>query len=288
MLYDIFMKISIVTASYNYEKYIKETIHSILNQTYKDWEMIIVDDCSTDNSVDVIKSYNDDRIKLFVNEKNLGLKETLKHGIKEANSEWIAFLESDDVLAPDYLEKKVEIIKKYPDINLIFNDCEFFGDDERVKAFEHALKKTRDLLKNQSYPKNMFYDFYQSNKIFTFSSVMAKRRDLLKVNFNPKLDYLIDWHLWVQLASLGKFYYMPEKLTKWRLHNNSYINSSTYKSPVDLQTASYLEVFKAKKDISILIFILLSHPVWYARKYKRELRQTLISYKRKAFPKKKN
>ena len=63
MLYDIFMKISIVTASYNYEKYIKETIHSILNQTYKDWEMIIVDDCSTDNSVDIIKSYNDDRIK---------------------------------------------------------------------------------------------------------------------------------------------------------------------------------------------------------------------------------
>lgn len=288
MLYDIFMKISIVTASYNYEKYIKETIHSILNQTYKDWEMIIVDDCSTDNSVDIIKSYNDDRIKLFVNEKNLGLKETLKRGIKEASSEWIAFLESDDVLAPDYLEKKVEIIKKYPDINLIFNDCEFFGDDERVKAFEHALKKTRDLLKNQSYPKNMFYDFYQSNKIFTFSSVTAKRRDLQKVNFNQKLDYLIDWHLWVQLASLGKFYYMPEKLTKWRLHNNSYINSSTYKSPVDLQTASYLEVFKAKKDISILIFILLSHPVWYARKYKRELRQTLISYKRKAFPKKKN
>ena len=141
MLYDIFMKISIVTASYNYEKYIKETIHSILNQTYKDWEMIIVDDCSTDNSVDIIKSYNDDRIKLFVNEKNLGLKETLKRGIKEASSEWIAFLESDDVLAPDYLEKKVEIIKKYPDINLIFNDCEFFGDDERVKAFEHALKK---------------------------------------------------------------------------------------------------------------------------------------------------
>lgn len=282
------MKISIITASYNYENYIKETVQSVLSQTYNDWEMIIVDDCSTDNSVNVIKSYNDERIKLFVNEKNLGLKETLKRGIKEATSDWIVFLESDDVLAPDYLAKKVEIAQKYNDINLIFNDCEFFGDEERVKAFEHALKKTRSLLQNQSYPKKMLYDFYQSNKIFTFSSVMAKRSHLLKVNFNPKLDYLIDWHLWIQLSSLGKFYYLSEKLTKWRLHNNSYINSSTYKSPFDLQAASYIEVFKSKKDIGILLFILISHPLWYARKYKRELRQKLISYKRKAFPKKKN
>lgn len=282
------MKISIITASYNYENYIKETVQSVLSQTYNDWEMIIVDDCSTDNSVNVIKSYNDERIKLFVNEKNLGLKETLKRGIKEASSDWIVFLESDDVLAPDYLAKKVEIAQKYNDINLIFNDCEFFGDEERVKAFEQALKKTRSLLQNQSYPKKMLYDFYQSNKIFTFSSVMAKRSHLLKVNFNPKLDYLIDWHLWIQLSSLGKFYYLPEKLTKWRLHKNSYINSSTYKSPFDLQAASYIEVFKSKKDIGILLFILISHPLWYARKYKRELRQKLISYKRKAFPKKKN
>lgn len=282
------MKISIITASYNYENYIKETVQSVLSQTYNDWEMIIVDDCSTDNSIDVIKSYNDNRIKLFVNENNLGLKETLKRGIKEASSDWIVFLESDDVLAPDYLAKKVEIAQKYNDINLIFNDCEFFGDEERVKAFEHALKKTRSLLQNQSYPKKMLYDFYQSNKIFTFSSVMAKRSHLLKINFNPKLDYLIDWHLWIQLSSLGKFYYLPEKLTKWRLHKNSYINSSTYKSPFDLQAASYIEVFKSKKDIGILLFILISHPLWYARKYKRELRQKLISYKRKAFPKKKN
>lgn len=69
--------ISIVTASYNYEQYIVETIQSVINQTYTDWELIVVDDCSTDNSVEVIKSFNDERIKLFVNEKNLGLKGTI-------------------------------------------------------------------------------------------------------------------------------------------------------------------------------------------------------------------
>lgn len=105
------MKVSVVTASYNYQDYIKEAIQSVLNQTYKDLELIIVDDCSTDNSVQVINSYKDDRIKLFVNEKNLGLQKTVKRGIENASGEWIVFLESDDILKPDNIEKRSELLK---------------------------------------------------------------------------------------------------------------------------------------------------------------------------------
>lgn len=137
------MKISIVTASYNYENYIKETIKSVLNQTYQDWELIIIDDCSSDNSVNVIKSFQDDRIKLFVNKQNLGLAKTLKLGIEKATGDWIVFLESDDLITSDYLAKKVQIIQKHKNINLIFNDCEFFGDTDRVNDFNTALRKTR-------------------------------------------------------------------------------------------------------------------------------------------------
>ena len=103
--------ISIVTASYNYAQYIGETIQSVLNQTYSDWELVIVDDCSSDNSVEVIKSFKDDRIKLFVNERNLGLKGTVKRGIELAQGDWVVFLESDDVITPDYLEKKAKIVQ---------------------------------------------------------------------------------------------------------------------------------------------------------------------------------
>ena len=105
------MKISVVTASYNYQDYIKETIQSVLDQTYNDWELIIVDDCSTDNSVDVIKSFNDERIKLFINEKNLGLAQTVKRGVEYATGEWIVFLESDDLITPDNIEKKFKLLK---------------------------------------------------------------------------------------------------------------------------------------------------------------------------------
>lgn len=277
MLYDNFMKISVVTASYNYQDYIKEAIQSVLNQTYHDWELIIVDDCSTDNSVEVIKSYKDDRIKLFVNEKNLGLKETVKRGIEKASGEWIVFLESDDILTSDNIEKKLEIVKKYPEINLIFNDCEFFGDEEKISDFTISLRKTRALLRGKNYPKKMFYNFYLSNKIFTFSSVMAKKEDLLKLNFNTSMDCILDWWLWVQLAYIGKFYYISECLTKWRLHTDSYIYKSNHYSPRELQMKIYFEMFKKSKNIFILLFIPCAQVIWYLQQIKKNLKKSIFN-----------
>ena len=274
------MKISIVTASYNYQDYIKETIQSVLDQTYSDWELIIVDDCSNDNSVDVIKSFSDDRIKLFINEKNLGLAQTVKRGVECATGDWIVFLESDDLITSDNIEKKVEIVKKYSDLNLIFNDCEFFGDENKVRDFSIALKKTRALLKKKNYPQNMFYNFYLSNKIFTFSSVMAKREDLLKISYTPPIDSLLDWWLWVQLAYIGKFYYISEKLTKWRLHTDSYIYKSNHYSPKQLQMKIYFAMFKKYQNIFILLFIPFAQFIWYLQQIKKNLKK-LIFNKRK-------
>lgn len=271
------MKISIVTASYNYQDYIKETIQSVLDQTYNDWELIIVDDCSTDRSVDVIKSFNDERIKLFINEKNLGLAQTVKRGVECATGDWIVFLESDDLITSDNIEKKVEIIKKYPDLNLIFNDCEFFGDTERIKKVENDLQKTRKILKYKKYPAKMFYNFYLSNKIFTFSSVMVKRDDLLNVNFETPIDMLLDWWLWIQLSYLGKFYYIPEKLTKWRLHMDSYVLQSIYSSPNQFQMKIYWEIFKKQKNIFILIFIFFEQIIWTLQKHKRRLKRLIFN-----------
>ncbi len=271
------MKISIVTASYNYQDYIKETIQSVLDQTYNDWELIIVDDCSTDSSVDVIKSFNDERIKLFINEKNLGLAQTVKRGVECATGDWIVFLESDDLITSDNIEKKVEIIKKYPDLNLIFNDCEFFGDENKVRDFSIALKKTRTLLKKKNYPKKMFYNFYLNNKIFTFSSVMAKREDLLKISYTPPIDSLLDWWLWVQMAYIGKFYYIPEKLTKWRLHTDSYIYKSNHYSPKQLQMKIYFEMFKKYRNIFILLFIPFAQFIWYLQQIKKNLKKSILN-----------
>lgn len=274
------LKISIVLTSYNYEQYISECIQSVINQTYTNWEMIIVDDASTDNSVSIIKDFcqKDNRIKLFThpNNENKGLQKTLEYGIKLAETEWITLLESDDILAPDYLEQKTEVIKNNNNINLIFNECEIFGDKKRIERISRSMKRTNKKLSKKKYPANMFYDFYCDNNIFTFSSVTAKKSDLLKTDFNTPIDCLLDWWIYIQLAHLNNFYYIPSKLTKWRLHPSSYISKSKQKSPFALQTKAYYKIYKNTDDKKILAFIVYGQICWIFKKINHKIEKLTI------------
>ena len=107
------VSISVIIPVYNREKTIKYCLDSVLTQTYKNLEVILVDDCSTDNSINIINSYNDSRIKLFTLDKNSGAQYCRNFGIKKASYDWIAFLDSDDEWLPDKLEKQVQILAEH-------------------------------------------------------------------------------------------------------------------------------------------------------------------------------
>lgn len=253
------MKISIITASYNYANYIAETIQSVINQTYSDWELIIVDDCSSDNSVEVINSFKDERIRFFVNDKNLGLKETLKRGIQEATGDWVAFLESDDLWMPNCLQKKADVIKNYPNIALVFNDVETFGEASANREKNELLfKKSAEYLKNKEYPRNMFYDLGVMNRILTFSTVIVKKEELMKCDFDTPIDKFLDWWLFIHLARNNQFYYIPEKLTKWRIHTASYINKKNEKFSLPMSIYAIFDIIKKEKNIFLTLFLLLT------------------------------
>lgn len=218
--------ISIITASYNYENYIQETIESVINQTYTNWELIIVDDGSSDNSVEIIKSYcrKDSRIKLYQHLEgcNKGLAETLKLGISKANGEWISFLESDDKFMPECLEEKIKIIENCPKVNFIFSEFESFdgcGIDKTpfYKEFQKKYKK-----------QDLSVDLIKRNWICTFSIVTLKKNLLLQCDFNSPIPQLLDWWLWVQISQKTKFYYLNKKLTMWRIHSDSYVSKANY------------------------------------------------------------
>ena len=104
--------VSIIMPNYNCAEYVEETVKSVLEQTYSDWELLFVDDCSTDNSVEIVKSFaeKDERIKLFVNEKNSGAAACRNRALREAKGKWIAFLDSDDVWDNGKLEKQIEFM----------------------------------------------------------------------------------------------------------------------------------------------------------------------------------
>lgn len=234
------LKISIITTSYNYGQYISETIESVIAQTYQDWEMIIVDDGSSDNSVSLIQSYcqKDSRIKLFSHENhvNKGLKETLRLGLKQAQNDWIVFLESDDSITPDYLEKKVAVIKKHPDVKFIINDVNLIGDDSAKQRLNRHFKIINKVLKNKHQPLDLSSCLMKRNYIVTFSTVMLNKGVLENVDFNSPVPPLLDYYIWAQIANKYKFYYLDEKLTNWRIHSDSYIKNAR-----GFDTKSYLE-----------------------------------------------
>lgn len=222
------MRISVIMTSYNYAKYISEAIESVINQTYTDWELVIVDDASTDNSVEIIQTYleKDNRIKLYINNENLGLAKSIQKALKHTNSEWIAFLESDDKFYPNTLEKKIDVIKKH-DVDLIYSDVEL--SKHSAPLDEHFdIVKTKYL--NTS--KNCFIEDFdkiipKENIIPTFSVVMLKKSLLASCSFSSPCKALLDYYLWVQLYK-AKVFYINKPLTFWRVHEDSYINKIHY------------------------------------------------------------
>ena len=193
--------ISIITTSYNYSEYISETIKSVQAQTYSDWELIIVDDASTDNSVEIIRNFcqNDKRIKLICHDKNKGLAKAIQTGLKYAKGEWVAFLESDDTFKSNTLQKRFEVAEKYSNVGLIFNDVEEFGDNNSVLAIKNNLENIRQKLENLSFPRNIFYDINIDNLLLTFSAVMIKQDLINKCSLETPIDALLDWWIFLHI-----------------------------------------------------------------------------------------
>ena len=213
-------KISVIVASYNYEKLIKETLDSLVAQTYKNFEVIIVDDGSTDNSIDVIKQYSQKHNNFFVytheNGKNLGLCETIKLGIEKASGEYIAFCESDDIWTANHLSQKAKFIKKHKSSVIISNDLATFGDNR--PDYQMYLQNIRKLLRVGR--NNINITKYKYNMIPTFSAVTIKKSVLQDLNFDSYIPAWTDWWLYRQILSKHPLYYINKKLTKYRLHKS--------------------------------------------------------------------
>lgn len=269
---DLNPKFSIITASYNYENYIKETIESVLAQTYNNWEMIIVDDGSKDNSIKVIKEYclKDSRIKLLTHEnnENKGLVETVKLGIKNSANEWIVFLESDDTITPNYLEKKLSIIKENPEVKFIFNDVNLFGNKERIRVYDDYFIKVKKNLSENPYPNKQLKCFKHDNMVSTFSAVACKKELFDKIDYNSPINALLDYYLWMQIAQKTSLYYIDEKLTNWRMHN-SYITKKNI-NPVNFR------LFEYKKKLLINPKLKFLSPLFYGYFMALKLRKATI------------
>jgi len=183
--------VSIITPSYNSTLFIKETIESVLNQTYKNWEMIIVDDDSTDKSQEIVALYasKDDRIKLLINVENLGAAQSRNRAIKEAKGDYIAFLDSDDIWFADKLEKQISLMERN-DIFLSYTSYNTMNETGKVVGVFPVKEKVtyNDLLKTSSI--GTLTTVYNAKELGKFYFEEVGHEDyVMKLQILKKIDF---------------------------------------------------------------------------------------------------
>ena len=140
-------RLTVLMPVYNVAPYVSDAIESVLSQTYSDFELLVLDDCSTDNTADIVKSFKDSRIRLVSNEVNLGLAENLNKGIELADTEFIARMDGDDIACPLWLEKGVATLDRRPEVGICSFGFEFFGDKNSLVRFpEHNEDSKAEML----------------------------------------------------------------------------------------------------------------------------------------------
>lgn len=230
--------VSIVIPSFNHAHFLGQCIESVLAQTVSEWELIIVDDASTDESVELARGYDDARIRLYVNDQNLGTYGTQNRGLELARGEIIAILDSDDFWSPTKLERQLALWSKYPSAVFCYARGAVAGGDETIPASYDPHK---------DWPTSEVQDLLpllvHENRVLA-SSLMFKKG---AVRFEPTLRYSGDWLAMVQLASLGGGLFVDEVCCFWRSHP-------------DQSSRKMLEVIR--EQIRVRLWILNAESQW--------------------------
>ncbi len=243
-------KVSIILTSYNHEKYISAAIESALNQTFSDFELLIFDDGSTDNSHKIIKSFTDPRIKSFLNEKNTGAVQMLQEGVKISKGEYIAIHHSDDIWEVDKLEKQINFLEDNPEYAACFTQAKFIDESGEIFILpeNHHYKNTFNQ-KNRSREEWLNHLFWNGN-CFCHPSILARNNPQYFVH-NPFLFQLPDFFTWVNLLQKKNIYVLEDELIQFRLRsgNKNSVSSRTVKKLIRVNNEEY---FVAREFLPIL------------------------------------
>lgn len=215
------MKISVVMSAYNCEKFLIESLDSLLQQSFSDFELIIFDDGSIDGTRNIIIDYaaNDNRIIPIYNEKNMGLTVNLNRGIKLSRGTYIARMDADDISLPERFKKQVHFLENNPDIDLVGTyaiDIDDLGKGIHLRMMPQLHQDIINLL-----PK--------ANPI-THSSVMFRKESFKKIGFyNESYNTTQDYEMWFRAAGIGlKFQNLNEVLLKYRM-DSDYVSRKSLK-----------------------------------------------------------
>ena len=194
---------------HNGQKYLSEAIDSIINQTYLNWELIFWDNCSTDKSSNILKSYQDSRIKYFKSDNFTTLGEARDLAFQKCTGEYIAFLDTDDIWYSTKLEKQINFFEN--DVGIVTCNTIFFNKEQKEPLYKKNIQEGyvfENLLKNYN---------------LSLETMIVKKKIALNSNnfFDKNLSYISDFDFFLRLSKVCKLKYVPEVLSGWRVHQES-------------------------------------------------------------------
>ena len=200
-------KITVLLPVYNCELYIQTAVESILNQTFTDFEFLIIDDASTDATVAILKSFDDARIQLIEKPVNSGYTHSLNYGLQLAKGEYIARMDADDICYPARFAKQIAYLETHPEVLVCGTTYKIIGNDKRITLPEDHEDIKIGLLRGNC---------------ILHPSVMIRKKILVdySIQYDTTKEPAEDYHMWVRLLSLGKLHNLQEVLMEYRLYGN--------------------------------------------------------------------
>jgi len=200
-------RVSILMNGYNSQKYLKEAIDSIYNQTYIDWEIIFIDNCSTDKTSKIVHSY-DEKIKYYKTSKNIPLGEARNFGLSKCKGEYLAFLDTDDIWLDYKLKEQIELLDKDKSLQMCYSGAIWI--DEEGKEI------------NQDLPKDRNRDVFSNNLVrYEVNMQTVLIRNSIDISFNIKMEFSPDYDLFMRIMSSYKVSVINKPLVKYRKLSNS-------------------------------------------------------------------
>lgn len=202
--------VSIIMPAYNCGNFIEEAVTSVINQTYKTWELIVIDDGSKDNTVSILKdlSENDERIRFYINEKNQGVSATRNRGISLAKGDWIAFLDSDDMWDENKLQKQLTHVEKTA-CEFLFTGSSYINEDG---VYYQGLFEV---------PNQVTYKKLRKHNVVSCSSVLIKKKFFENIKMERD-DIHEDYAVWLRVLKTGVIAYgINEPLLIYRISKQS-------------------------------------------------------------------
>jgi glycosyltransferase involved in cell wall biosynthesis len=230
--------VSVVCPAYNCERFIEPALQSVFTQSYRQLEVIVVDDGSTDSTPELIKNYGE---LCYLRQTNRGPSAARNHGIRAARGEFVAFLDLDDLWTPQKLAKQMAALESCPDAALIFSDMRLFDTtgEDKLTMFQ-TYRLTADFFGHESIVDRSVAKLVTMNFIPT-SSVLARKAALAEVGgFDEKFRKSEDWDLWLRIAIRRPIAYIPEPMTLKRVHE---VNTSRDAEGMNVASLQVLEKF---------------------------------------------